>query len=160
MPVVYQELHRIAASCLQGQGSHTLQPTALIHEAYLRLAGRAAAELSGRRHFYVLAATIMRQILVDHARAHLREKRGGGAHRIAFEEAFVYTDDRPAQLVALDDALTTLAQFDQRKSRILELRFFAGLSVEETSEALGISIATTGRESRLAQAWLLSELSS
>jgi RNA polymerase sigma factor (TIGR02999 family) len=158
MPVVYAELRRIAAGYLAGQRGHTLQPTALIHEAYLRLAGRNVPEWQDRAHFFAVSATIMRQILVDHAREKLTAKRGEGAVRVELDERLTPSDERPDALVALDDALRTLAGFDERRAKVLELRFFGGLSVEETAEALGISVATVGREARLAEAWLLREL--
>lgn len=159
MPLVYQELRRLAASYLRGQSGHTLQPTALVHEAYLRLVDRASADWKDRAHFFNLTATIMRQILVDHARAKVAAKRGGGRARVDFRDTLNYSDDKAADLVALDDALQGLAAFDQRKARTIELRYFGGLSVEETAEALGVSVATVGRETRYAEAWLRRELS-
>src|SRR4051812_17207223 len=158
MPLVYQELHRIASGYLAGQRGHTLQATALIHEAYLRLAGRNVPEWQDRAHFFAVSATIMRQILVDHARSKHAGKRGAGAVRVELDERVAGSDERPDALVALDDALRELAKFDARRAKVLELRFFAGLSVEETAEATGVSVATVGREARLAEAWLLREL--
>ena len=159
MPLVYQELRRLAASFLRGQPGHTLQPTALVHEAYLRLVDRASADWQDRAHFFNLAATIMRQILVDHARSKAAVKRGGRRARVDFKDTLNYSDEKAADLVALDDALQGLAAFDERKARTIELRYFGGLSVEETAETLGVSIATVGRETRYAEAWLRRELS-
>lgn len=156
IPLLYDELHRIAARCVAGD--RQMQPTSLIHEAYLRLAGRAPAAVEGRLHFYMLAAQVMRQVLVDRARARMRQKRGAGAGFVTFNEEFMKASARPDQLVALDDALNTLKQMDERKARIVELRFFGGLSLEEVSEALGISPSTAGREMRTAKAWLFGQL--
>ena len=159
MPLVYKELRRLAAYYLAGQQpGHTLQPTALVHEAYLRLAGRSVPDLRNRVHFFSVAARIMRQVLVDHARTKFAAKRRGAQPIAEFRETLEYSDEKAPDLVALDDALKTLAAFDERKVRILELRFFGGLSVEETAEALGISAATVGRETRYAKAWLSREL--
>jgi RNA polymerase sigma factor (TIGR02999 family) len=158
MPLVYQELRRLAASYLRGQSQNTLQPTSLVHEAYLRMVDRSA-DWQDRSHFFNLAATIMRQILVDHARSKIAAKRGGGRVRVDFRDTLNYSDDKAADLVALDDALLGLAAFDERKARIIELRYFGGLSVEEIAETLGVSIATIGRETRYAEAWLRRELS-
>ena len=160
LPIVYQELHRLAQSYLRRErADHTLQPTALIHEAYLRLVKQDCPEWESRSHFFGIAARLMRQILVEHARAHAAEKRGGGGAVLALDEALVYTGDNAAELVALDDALQALAQFDERKARVIELRYFSGLSVAETATALGLSLATIGHEARLARAWLHRELS-
>src|SRR5262249_3998526 len=136
-PLVYQELHRLAAGYLRRERpDHTLQPTALIHEAYLRLVDQAQPEWQSRSHFFRFAAQIMRQILVDHARLHAAAKRGGAEHRAPIEQADVFSSPRGADLIALDEALTALAAFDERKARVLELRFFGGLTLEEASEAL------------------------
>jgi RNA polymerase sigma factor (TIGR02999 family) len=158
MPLVYGELRRIAGGYLAGQRGHTLQPTALIHEAYLRLAGRETPEWRDRAHFFAVSATIMRQILVDHARGKQAAKRGAGAVKVEFDDRLPYSDEQPEALVTLDDALRELGKFDERRAKVLELRFFGGLSVEETAEALGVSVATVGREARLAEAWLVREL--
>jgi RNA polymerase sigma factor (TIGR02999 family) len=159
MPLVYQELRRIAGSYLRSQSpGHTLQPTALVHEAYLRLADRAQPEWQDRAHFFSVAATIMRQILVDHARTRCAAKRGGGGVKVEFADGLDYSDEKAGDLIALDDALKALAALDERKARALELRYFGGLSVEETAEVLGISVATVGRETRFAEAWLRKEL--
>jgi len=160
MPVVYRELRKLAGSYLRGERpDHTLQPTALIHEAYLRLVDQSFPQWRNRTHFYGVAAQLMRQILVEHARGQAAAKRGGGAQKLSLEDATIFSRERAADLVALDDALTALAAFDARKCRVIELRFFGGLSVEETAEALGISVATVGRELRLAQAWLHRQMS-
>lgn len=159
MPVVYQELRRIADSYLRRERSdHTLQPTALIHEAYMRLIDQSLPQWQNRAHFYGVAAQLMRQILVEHARAQLTQKRGGGGHKVELDEALNYAPDKAAELLALDDALTALAAFDERKSRLIELRYFGGLTVEETALVLAVSTATVTREQRLAQAWLRQEL--
>lgn len=154
-PVVYGELRKLALSYLRRERSdHTLQPTALIHEAYLRLVDQNVPEWRSRSHFFGVAAQLMRQILVDHARARSAAKRGGGEAKLSLDQGFQYSEERSDQLVALDDALTDLAKLDPRKSKVVELRYFGGLSVEETAEALGISVATVGRELRFAEAWL------
>ncbi|MBS1826790.1 MAG: sigma-70 family RNA polymerase sigma factor [Acidobacteria bacterium] len=154
-PVVYGELRKLALSYLRRERSdHTLQPTALIHEAYLRLVDQNVPQWRSRSHFFGVAAQLMRQILVDHARARSAAKRGGGEAKLSLDQGFQYSEERSEQLVALDDALTDLAKLDARKSKVVELRYFGGLSVEETAEALGISVATVGRELRFAEAWL------
>jgi RNA polymerase sigma factor (TIGR02999 family) len=156
--VVYKELRRLAAAYLRNQPANiTLQPTALVHEAYLRLVERSQRDCQDRAHFFRLAAIIMRQILVDHARAKIAAKRGGGA-RVEFNESLNYSEGKARDLVALDDALKALAAFDERKARVLELRYFGGLSVEETAEALDLAVASVGRETRKAEAWLRREL--
>jgi RNA polymerase sigma factor (TIGR02999 family) len=159
MPLVYRELRRLAGSYLRNQApGNTLQPTALVHEAYLRLVDGSASDWQDRAHFFNVAATIMRQILVDHARSKVAAKRGGGRAKVEFQETLNYSDEKAADLVALDDALKGLAAFDERKARTIELRYFGGLSTEETAETLGISVATVGRETRYAEAWLRREL--
>jgi RNA polymerase sigma factor (TIGR02999 family) len=155
MPAVYQELRRLARQYLQRErGDHTLQPTALVHEAYLRLANQKDAHWQNRAQFFAVAGHLMRRILVDHARAHLAEKRGGHAEKIELDEAALPPEERAANLVALDDALTELAVVDARKSRVVELRFFGGLTVEETAEAMGLNSATVRRDWTFAKAWL------
>src|SRR5215468_1830279 len=142
MPVVFEELHKLAHSYLRRERpDHTLQPTALINEAYLRLIKQDFPEWQSRRHFYGVAAQLMRQILVEYARARAADKRGGGGQKFS-----------------LDEALIALAKFDERKVRIIELRYFGGLSLEETAAELGVSIATIGHETRLARAWLRREM--
>lgn len=158
LPVVYQELRKIADSYLRRERSdHTLQPTALINEAYLRLVKQDFPEWQSRRHFFGVAAQLMRQILVEHARARSAGKRGEG-RKFSLDEALTFSDEKAAELVALDDALIALAKFDERKVRIIELRYFGGLSLEETAEALGLSITTISDEQRLARAWLRREM--
>jgi RNA polymerase sigma-70 factor, ECF subfamily len=158
MPGVYHELRKVADSYLHRERSdHTLQPTALINEAYLRLVKQDFPEWQSRRHFYGVAAQLMRQILVEHARARAAGKRDGG-QKFSLDEALTFSDEKAAELVALDDALNSLAKFDARKVRIIELRFFGGLSLEETAEALGVSVTTIGHEMRLARAWLRREM--
>ena len=159
-PLVYQELHKLAHIYLgKERPGHTLQPTALIHEAYLRLIDQNIGEWQSRAHFYGVAARLMRQILVEHARGFRAEKRGGGVARLALDEALDYSREQATELIALDDALTALAIVDERKCRVIELRHFGGLSVEETAQALGISVPTVIRDQRMAQAWLHRELS-
>ena len=137
---------------------HSLQATALVNEAYVRLVDGKAVEWHDRAHFLAVAARIMRRILVDHARARGAHKRGGGAARVTFDEALVVTDEARQNFVALDDALEALAKFDERKSRVVELRFFGGLSVEETAAVLTVSVDTVMRDWRLAKAWLQAEM--
>jgi RNA polymerase sigma factor (TIGR02999 family) len=159
LPLVYQELHRLAARHLSRERSgHTLQTTALIHEAYLRLIEQKAVQWQNRAHFFAVAATLMRRILVDHARARQYQKRGGGAQQVTFDEALEVSDERAAEVVALDEALTALAEFDQRKSQMVELRFFGGLSIEETAEVLQVSPGTVMRDWTLAKTWLQREI--
>jgi RNA polymerase sigma factor (TIGR02999 family) len=160
MPVVHQELRKLADSYLRGERpGHTLQPTALINEAYLRLIKQDFPEWQSRKHFYGVAAQLMRQILVEHARGRAAAKRGGGGQKISLDEAPTFSQEQAADLVALDDALTALAKFDERKARVVELRYFGGFSIEEIAGALDISVATVGREMRMAQAWLRREMS-
>ena len=160
MPLVYQELRKLASSYLRSERpDHTLQPTALIHEAYLRMVGHDMPEWQSRAHFFGVAARLMRQILVEHARTRHALKRGGDQQKISLEDASqVFIGDDAAKLLALDYALTKLAAFDERRSFILEMRAFGGMSVEETAQALGISDTTVKREMRLAQAWIRREL--
>ncbi len=159
-PLVYQELRKLAHGYLSKERpGHTLQPTALIHEAYLRLIDQNIAQWQNRAHFYGVAAHLMRQILVEHARSRHAGKRGGNAVKLSLDEALDYSRDRAAELIALDDALMALAAVDERKCRVIELRHFGGLSVEETAQALGVSVPTIVREQRMARAWLRRELS-
>ena len=159
-PLVYNELRRLAERYLRNERSaQTLQPTALVHEAYLRLVAQNMPDWESRAHFFGVAAHLMRQILVDHARKHRSAKRGGGAEKLNIDEIVGLGVDRPTDIIALDDSLKALAEIDERKARVIELRFFGGLSVEETAVALGVSAATVGREQRLAEAWLHRELS-
>ena len=159
VPLVYGELHRRARSFMRRErAGHSLQPTALIHEAYLRLVGsKPAVDWQDRHHFYALAARLMRQVLVQHSRAHRARKRGGGAAPVTFDETLL-AQERAPDLVRLDEALRALALTDGRKSRVVELRFFGGLSREETADVLGVSAQTVQRDFRLAKAWLLREM--
>ena len=155
MPLVYDELRRLAQGYLEGErGDHTLQATALVHEAYIRLVDWKNVSWQNRAHFFALAAQVMRRILVDYARAKKADKRGGGLTNLALEEAVGFPEQREIDLVALDDALKTLARLDPAQSRIVELRFFGGLTIEETAEAMRISPATVKREWTLAKALL------
>jgi RNA polymerase sigma factor (TIGR02999 family) len=157
--LAYAELRRLANSLLRSQASgHTLQPTALVHEAYLKLLGHEQPTFESRAHFFAVSARVMRQILIDHARKHLTGKRGGGAHKLALDEAVVYAPSSAAQLVEIDTALEALATFDSRKAQVVEMRFFAGMTGDEIAEALGVSVPTVTRDLRLAQAWLATRL--
>jgi RNA polymerase sigma factor (TIGR02999 family) len=161
MPIVYAELHRQASNYLRRERiGHTLQATALINEAYLKLIDQREVNWQNRAHFFGIAAQAMRRILVDHARTRHREKRGGDAEDLPLEAAEFVTSPggTNVDLIALDEALTRLADLDERQSRIVELRFFSGMSVEETAEALGISQATVKNDWRTAKAWLFQEL--
>jgi RNA polymerase sigma factor (TIGR02999 family) len=160
IPVVYDELHRQAARYLRREHpGHTLQTTALIHEAYLRLIKQQNIEWQNRAHFYAIAARLMRQILVDHARRRQATKRGGSDIKVPLEEAMVISPGENVDLVALDEALTRLAAIDPQQSRIVELRYFSGLSVEETAEVLGVSSRTVKRDWNVAKAWLRQQIS-
>jgi RNA polymerase sigma-70 factor, ECF subfamily len=160
VPLVYSELRRLAQSYLHRErANHTLQTTALIHEAYLRLIDAKQVQLENRTHFFAAAARLMRQILVDFARARNYQKRGGGAQQVSLDDALVIGEQRNEDLIALDDALVALAQVDERKCRVVELRFFGGLTEAETAEALKVSPETVRRDLRLAKAWLLHRLS-
>jgi RNA polymerase sigma factor (TIGR02999 family) len=160
VPLVYDELRRLARYYLASQRSdHTLQSTAIVHEAYLRLAGRDHVQWENRGHFFAVAAQLMRRILVDHARKRNAAKRGGAQLTLLVDEAVEPSSQRELDLVALDDALKALAELDARQSRIVELRFFGGLSIEDTSRLLEISPATVKREWSTARAWLYEEIS-
>ena len=160
VPLVHSELRRLARRYLGKESpGHTLQTSALINEAYIRLIGHEPVQWQNRSHFFAVAAQVMRHILVDHARAHLYAKRGGGAHHVSLDGLEVITGQRAAELVALDDALSILVTLDSRKSQIIELRFFGGLTIEETAEALNISPKTVTREWRSAKAWLHQQMS-
>lgn len=155
MPLVYDELRRLAHHYLrQERNDHTLQSTALVHEAYLRLAGQNPPQWQNRAHFFGIAAHIMRQILVEYARGRSAAKRGGSACRLTLDEAVALPQQMDVDVVELDKALTGLAELDAQQSRIVELRFFAGLTIEDTSEVLGISPATVKRDWVTARAWL------
>jgi RNA polymerase sigma factor (TIGR02999 family) len=159
IPLVHQELHQIARRCMAGERvGHSLQATALVNEAYVRLVDGKAVAWQDRAHFLAVSARVMRRILVDHARARHAHKRGGAAARVTFDEELVVTDEPSQNFVALDDALEALVKFDERKSRVVELRFFGGLSVEETASVLNVSPDTVLRDWRLAKAWLQGEM--
>jgi len=155
LPLVYDELRRLARQYMRRERpGNTLQTSALVNEAYLRLIDQRDVRWQNRAHFYGIAAQLMRRILVDHARKRSYQKRGGGAHRVTLEEGLIVSDERAGDIVALDDALNSLADIDQRQSRIVELRFFAGLSIEETAEVLAVSPGTVMRDWTFAKAWL------
>jgi RNA polymerase sigma factor (TIGR02999 family) len=159
LPQIYDELKKLAASYLRRErADHTLQPTALVNEAFLKLVDQRSAKWQNRAHFFGIAAQAMRRILVDHARAHAASKRGGGMRKVPLEDAGLIGWDVDVDLIALDDALTRLAVMDRQQSRIVELRFFGGLTMEETALVMHISPATVGREWRMAKAWLSAEL--
>jgi RNA polymerase sigma factor (TIGR02999 family) len=163
IPLVHEELRRLARRYMgqERRREHhgvTLQTTALVNEAYLRLIDTRDVQWESRAHFFAIAARLMRRILVDYARSRNRAKRGGAAQRVSLEEAAVFSAERAPDLVALDDALDALAKIDERKGRVVELRFFGGMSVEETAYALGVSSETVMRDWRLAKSWLLHEL--
>jgi RNA polymerase sigma factor (TIGR02999 family) len=159
MPLVYRELRRLAHGCLgRERPGHTLQTTALVHEAYLRLVGQQEVGWKNRAQFFGVAAQMMRRILVDYARARQYGKRGGGAQQVELDEALVVSRDRAAEVVVLDEVLMSLAEVDPRKSRVVELRVFGGLSIEETAEVLGVSPGTVMRDWTLAKAWLQREM--
>ena len=159
IPVVYGELRRLASRHLRRErADHTLQTTALIHEAYLKLIEQRNVRWQNRAHFFGIAAQLMRRILVDHARTRHRVKRGGAAMRVPLEEVVVAAEGLNINLVSLDEALTRLAAVDSRQGRIVELRFFGGLSVEETAEVLRVSAATVKNDWSMAKAWLRREL--
>ncbi len=155
-PLVYEELHRLAHQHMsrerRHQQAHTLQTSALVNEAYLRLIDQRNVHWQNRSHFFSIASRLMRRILVDHARAHTRAKRGGGALRVSLDEAAFVSQERAEELVALDEALTSLAAIDPRKCQVVELRFFGGMSVEETAAALGVSPVTVKRDWSTAKA--------
>jgi RNA polymerase sigma factor (TIGR02999 family) len=159
IPLVHHELHRIARRCMAGERvGHSLQATALVNEAFVRLVDGKAIEWHDRAHFLAVSARVMRRILVDHARARNYQKRGGGAVKVSFDEALVVCDEPGQDFVELDEALEALAKFDERKSRVIEMRFFGGLSVEETAAVLNVSPATVMGDWRLARAWLKREM--
>jgi RNA polymerase sigma factor (TIGR02999 family) len=158
-PLVYAELRRLAKGYMFGERpGHTLQTTALINEAYMRLIDWKNVRWQGRAHFFGVAAQVMRRILVDFARARHYAKRGGAAAQVSLDEAVTIHEDRSAELIALDEALKSLAEIDPRKSQVVELRFFGGLSAKETAEALKVSLRTVEREWNSARAWLYREL--
>jgi RNA polymerase sigma-70 factor, ECF subfamily len=159
-PLIYDELHRLANFYMRKQSpGHTLQATALVNEIYIKLINTKNVNWKDRAHFFAVAAQAMRQILIDHARSHKYAKRGGDARKVELDEVAIIAQEQAAILIALDDALKSLSVIDQRKSQIVELRFFGGLSIEETAEVMKISTPTIEREWRLAKAWLYRELS-
>jgi RNA polymerase sigma-70 factor, ECF subfamily len=159
IPIVYEELRAVAARYLRRERQdHTLQPTALVNEAYLRLIDQKQVQWQNRAHFIGVAAQMMRRILVDHAKNHNRAKRGGGARKVSLDEAVALSEERADDLVELDEALTALEAFDERKSRVVEMRYFGGLSVEETAEVLSVSVITVARDWKLAKAWLYTHI--
>lgn len=159
VPLVYPELRRIARRYMSKERSqHTLQTSALINEAYLRLVNQQAVGWHDRAHFFAVASRVMRRILIDHARRQAFDKRGGGVKHIALDDTDISIEDRAAEFVALDEALKSLSRIDPRKSRIVELRFFGGLTVDETAEVMELSAITIKREWRSAKAWLYREI--
>lgn len=160
LPLVYDELRQVASRQLGKERSdHTLQPTALVHEAYLRLINQHSVDWKNRLHFFSIAAEMMRRILVTHAIAKKTEKRGAGATIVSIDEAVSFPNQNEVDLVALDEALKNLAEFDEQQAKIVELKFFGGLTTEEIAEVMGVSIRTIGREWRTAKAWLLGRMS-
>ena len=158
VPLVHEELHRIARGCMKGErAGHSLQATALVNEAYLRLMGAQQVDWQNRVHFLAVSARLMRRILVDFARSKKYQKRGGGAQAVTLDEGLIVAEPG-RDLVALDEALDALARLDERKAKVVEMRFFGGLTVEETAAALSVSPDTVMRDWRLAKAWLLREL--
>ncbi|HEX7176196.1 MAG TPA: sigma-70 family RNA polymerase sigma factor [Pyrinomonadaceae bacterium] len=159
LPLVEGELHRLAHHYMgREHAGHTLQTTALINETFLKLVDQSRVRWQNRAHFFGIAAQIMRRILINYARDQRREKRGGGALRVSLSEADAVWAEKSCELIALDDALKRLADFDERKSRVVELRYFGGLSVEETAEVLGVSGVTVMRDWNMARAWLAREI--
>jgi RNA polymerase sigma factor (TIGR02999 family) len=159
LPLVYSEMRRLAHRHMRRERpGNSLQTSALVNEAYLRLVGQRRVHWKNRAHFFGIAAQMMRRILVDHARSRHYAKRGGSMRQVSFEEALIVSDERTAEVLALDDALKALAKIDERKSRVVELRFFGGLSIEETAEVLDASPGTVMRDWTLAKAWLRREM--
>jgi RNA polymerase sigma-70 factor (ECF subfamily) len=158
-PLIYEELHRLAQQQLRREpDGHTLSPTALVHEAYMRLIDYSRMEWTGRAHFLAVASTAMRRILVDHARSHRSVKRGGALRRVPIESVDLATEDRAELLIAVDDALSKLKEIDARQARVVECRFFGGMTEEETAEALGIGLRTAKRDWAKAKMWLHKEI--
>jgi RNA polymerase sigma factor (TIGR02999 family) len=157
--LVYPELHAIAGRCMRGERpGHTLQATVLVHEAWMRLAGQRGVHWENRVQFFAFAAHVMRRVLVDYAREHRALKRGGAAARVSLDDALLVTEDRLDQILTMDDSLRKLSAVDAQQGRIVELRFFAGMTVEETSQVMGISTATVKREWSHAKAWLARDM--
>lgn len=160
MPLVYEELRRLAHHYMgRERPGHTLQTTAIVNEAYLQLIDQRSVHWQNRAHFFGIAAQLMRRVLAGYARSRHYAKRGGGARQVSLEEAMIVSEERVADMVALDDALNALAEIDERKSRIVEMRFFGGMSIEETAEVLGVSPGTVMRDWTMAKAWLRREIS-
>lgn len=160
LPLVYEELRRLARAYLRGERpDHTLQPTALVHEAYIKMVDWKKEDWQSRAHFFSVAAQVMRNILVDHARHRNAERHGGGLQRIELDESAGFSADSGVDLIDLDEALNELAGLDERHARMVELRFFAGLTLDQTAEALGISPATVSRDWTFVRAWLFDRLS-
>jgi len=159
IPLLYRELRAIAAKCLKSERhGHTLQPTALVHEAYLKLVGQRDADYRNRGHFMAIAAMVMRRILVNHAQARAAAKRGGGARRIPLDEGLIAESGRNLDLLALDEAMDRLAKRDARKAKVVEQRFFAGIGMSQIAENLGVSLATVKRDWEYARTWLTREM--
>jgi RNA polymerase sigma-70 factor, ECF subfamily len=159
IPLVYAELRRLASGYMRRERTdHTLQATALVHEAYLKLVEQRSVDWQSRAHFFGIAAQVMRRILVDHARGHLREKRGGGQRLVPIDEVLVFAPEQSLELVKLDQSLERLSKLDPRQGKIVELRFFGGLTGEQTAELLGISPKTVKRDWSMAKAWLHGDL--
>lgn len=155
IPMVYDELRRLARGYMRRErGDHTLQATALVHEAYLKLVQQRSVDWQSRAHFFGIAAQVMRRILIDHARGHLRDKRGAGQQVVPLDEAVVFSPERSAEMLKVDESLRRLSKLDPRQARVVELRFFGGLTVEETADVLKISPKTVKREWSVAKAWL------
>ena len=161
LPLVHEELRRLAHHYMSREGpGHTLQTTALVNEAYVRLVDQKEVHWQNRAHFFAVAAQVMRHILIDHARAHSRVKRGGDAQHVPFEEAIVMSPERASELLALEEALTELEKVAPRRGKVVELRYFGGLSIEETAEVLKVNPITVSRDWRWAKAWLYKAVSS
>ncbi len=159
LPVIYDELRKLATNYLRRERpDHTLQPTALVHEAYMRLIDQTRVNWQNRAHFFGVAAQIMRRLLVDHARKHNAEKRGQDFQKLSLDENIDRAVERSAELIALDDALKALSVLDEQKARMVELRYFGGLSIEETADVMGVTPTTIKRHWRLARAWLYGEM--
>ena len=159
MPFVYEEMRRLARAFLaKERGNHTLQPTALVHEAYARLVDQTRVNWQNRAHFYGIASNMMRRVLIDHARAHATGKRGGGVMHLSIDDVQIPIEERAASLLDLDEALEKLKEMDERKCKIIEMRFFGGLSDEEIAEVLGVSTRTVLRDWKTARLWLYREL--
>ena len=159
-PLIYGDLRRLASGYLRGErANHTLQPTALVHESYMRMISQNQQNLKNRSHFFGIAANLMRQVLVDHARKRAAEKRGSGTVCVDLNDLQLASREKPRDVIALDDALRALEEVDVRKARVMDLRYFCGMTGEEVAEALSISVATVEREARVARLWLLRHMS-